>query len=818
MRNSALAQRPALMAALLAGGALVALVLLQGTDSPLSRLTRLDVSFLALPLALCGVLLAFGRLALWLRGTALSERVTWRVRTGREATRVLPLATVLPVAHRLLTDLGWAALGLGLLSSVPALPGVVSGHPWAPDIANLGRYLGGFDSLAIWGIFLLAPFLAARAVAEARPNVGAIFDVPWTRLAAFGGAYALLANDGALFTAFSLDGAWVLLGLGLALGISCVALVMRRAMAFSSPEHQSRLRKALYLAEAALVVALLGAMAALQSAAGNASAGPDAVSPGSLDVTYLALLFPFALIYYAGVLRPAVAMIGGSPIGHLVSLALVYVVFSGDGVLSTAFAVDISGMLTALTVAVALSYAAMVLRNVAKIEAPGRNTLLTTNVSRSLSVLASAAALALVVGVGLAHLPVANAVLLDRPGTRELGEALLPFLGGFHEARNSIAWLSFTATAMLLLPRVLGGHTFLRYQPMLSSVSYFALGCLTWLTASGLSTFGHGFTFGGAIAATGMFSLALTRLARYATDSSNLAVADIAGWLSASQVRGFILGASVAFYVLLLRPVVYEMLWFAALYEYIALLVLLLPVLLNVVNRLRLVANAPENTQPAWTDWSHHRQVLESKADPRSELTDALRQRFVDHGDWKQLLAYLLGLLYRSETSLDTMLAVCRSLRHAAVKTPPWNILRRSDARLKRTVALEYSLDIVDGALASSSPQLERVHEDDIRKAAASFIDRETDPEALAVTLIVAHCQRGDDLEVTVDRWFSLVAASARVPGWFTRPWGRSNARLRGTLHRLDLVNGAIASLYGDATPSEPASPPSLTRVTRGHP
>ena len=807
MRNSALAQRPALMAALLAGGALVALVLLQGTDSPLSRLTRLDVSFLALPLALCGVLLAFGRLALWLRGTGLSERVTWRVRTGREATRLLPLATVLPVAQRLLTDLGWAALGLGLLSSVSALPGVVSGHPWAPDIANLGRYLGGFDSLAIWGIFLLAPFLAARAVAEARPNVGAIFDVPWTRLAAFGGAYALLANDGALFTAFSLDGAWVLLGLGLALGISCVALVMRRAMAFSSPSRLPRLRKALYLAETAWVVALLGGMAALPSAAAL-----------SLNASYLALLFPFALIYYAGVLRPTVAMIGGSPIGHLVSLALVYVVFSGDGVLSTAFAVDISEMLTALTVAVALSYAAMVLRNVAKIEAPGQNTLLTTNVSRSLSVLASAAALALVVGVGLAHLPVANAVLLDRPGTRELGEALLPFLGGFHEARNSIAWLSFTATAMLLLPRVLGGHTFLRYQPMLSAVSYFALGCLTWLTASGLSTFGHGFTFGGAIAATGMFSLALTRLARYATDSSNLAVADIAGWLSASQVRGFILGASVAFYVLLLRPVVYEMLWFAALYEYIALLVLLLAVLLNVVNRLRLVANAPENTQPAWTDWSHHRQVLESKADPRAELTDALRQRFVDHGDWKQLLAYLLGLLYRSEASLDTMLAVCRSLRHAAVKTPPWNILRRSDARLKRTVALEYSLDIVDGALASSTPRLERVHEDDIRKAAASFIDRETDPEALAVTLIVAHCQRGDDLEVTVDRWFSLVAASARVPGWFTRPWGRSNARLRGTLHRLDLVNGAIASLYGDATPSEPASPPSLTRVTRGHP
>ena len=819
MRSTALAQRPALVAALLAGGALVALALLWGAESPLSRLTRLDLRFLALPITLCGTLLALGRLALWLRGTELAERVAWRLRARNGATRDLRLSAVLPVAQRLLVDLGWTALGLGLLSSVPELPGVVSEHPWAPDIAGLGRYLGGFDSLAVWGIFLLAPFIAARAAAEARPKVGEVVALPRTRLAAFGAAYVLLTGDGALSAAFGLDGAWVLLGLGLALVSSVIASVLRRTLAVAPPEHPQRLRTAARAAETAWVLALLGAMVALPYAVQDALAGAGNADAGSLNASYVALLLPFALVLYAGVLRPAVADILGVPVGHLVLLAAVYVVFSGGGAIPTAFAVDTPGLLAGLIAASFLSYAAIVLRNVPKIEFPDRYALLTVQGSRALSALAGAAALALVVGVGLAHLPVANAVLLDRPGTRELGESALPFLGGFHDARYSIAGLSFAAALVFCLPAGLRGETFRRYQPLLSAVTYFALGCLIWMVASGLSPFGHGFTFGGALVASGMFSLGLTRLARYGASSPNPAVADIAGWLATSHVRGFVLGAALAFYVLLLRPVVYEVLWFAPLYEYIALLVLLLAVLMNVVNKLRVVANTPQVTEPAWAEWSHHRQVLESKPDPRTELTDALRQRFVDRGDWKPLWTYLFGLLYRSGVSLDAMVAVCRSLRGAAAAPRIGDVLGRSGRRSKRTAALEHALDTAGWALASSAPQLERIRENDIREAAAPFVDRGTSPEELAVALTVAHCQGGDDPVEAVDRWFSLLDAPDPFMEWITRPWGRSDARPRTPLERLYLVNDAVASLFGDATRSELALPKdSAEWYARGRP
>ncbi|MDE2884586.1 MAG: hypothetical protein OXO53_05745, partial [Chloroflexota bacterium] len=495
------------------------------------------------------------------------------------------------------------------------------------------------------------------------------------------------------------------------------------------------------------------------------------------------------------------------PCGHLAGGGVFSFFCPGWGGGAIYFPAHVSGMLAALIAATVLSYAATVLRNVAKVEVPERYALLTANGSRALSALAVAAALALVVGTALAHLPVANAVLLDRPGTRDLGEDFLPFLGGFYEARYSIAWLSFTAAAMLLLPRVLSGQSLLRYRAILSAVSYFAVGCFAWLTASGLSAFGHGFTFGGAITAAGMFSLALTRLAPYASTSSNPAVADVAGWLAASQVRGFVIGAAVAFYVLLLRPVVYEMLWLASLYEYIALLVLLLAVLMNVVNRLRVVANTPETTEPGWADWSHHRQVLESKADPRAALTDVMRQRFVDRGDWKPLWVYLLGLLYRSEASLDAMVAVCRSLRRGAVTPLAWNVLGRNRRASTRTAVLEHALDTAGWALASSAPQLERVSEDDVRRTGALYIDRGTDPEPLAVALIVAHCQRGDDPQEAVDRWFSLLDTPDPFMQWLTRRWGRPDTRTRTPLRRLGLINEAVASLFEDAEPAGSGNP-----------
>ena len=118
MRNPVPVRRLVLRAALLVAVTLAAIVVLGDAGSPLSRWTRLDLGFLTVPAVLCGVLLSLSSIVLLLRSTNLAEHIVWqRLRDGEGPVRVLRLADVLPVTQRMLAGMGWAVLGLGLLSS-----------------------------------------------------------------------------------------------------------------------------------------------------------------------------------------------------------------------------------------------------------------------------------------------------------------------------------------------------------------------------------------------------------------------------------------------------------------------------------------------------------------------------------------------------------------------------------------------------------------------------------------------------------------------------------------------------------------------------
>lgn len=809
---------------LLGAGILAVPLLLWGADSPVSRWTGLDFHYLVRPLTLCGSLLLLSRLVLWVSGTNLALRLAagqlMPAGKGETANR-RRLAAVLPLVPRLLADSGWTVLVLGLLATISRLPATISGHPVDPGLASLDPYFRIFDSLALWGVLFAVPFVIVRAIAEIRPVVGEIIKPPWSRLGILGAAYVLLADGGVFSLAFGLHGSRVLLGLGLVLGLSYGASILRNVANVTSPRRflsMSQSRAVLLLTEGAWIAVLLGTVTALPSALEPAlldhyEADPESLAAyleilHSLTFWAVVVLLPFAAARAAGVFWPIADRILGFPIARLVLLVIVYVTFSDRGVLSTAFEVDASQLMVVLSLALALSYAASVLRNIASIQIPGRSEALIARVPGLVVPLAVAAAPAMAVWVGLNHLPVASAVLLDHSVTKRFGETYLPHFGNLFDVRYTVAGLCFVAGLALSLPRTLEGRASLRYQPLVAAVSYSAVGSLTWAATSSLSALGHGYVLGGAVAAAGMFSLALTKLAGYATASSSRVLSDIANWLVASKVRGFVLGAAVSFYGLLLRPVLYETLWFAALYEYVALLVLMLLILIHVMNRLRLDANTLEAVQPVWTDWSHHQQILEIKADPRSELTSTLRQRFVDYGDWRPLWTYLMGLLYRSEASLDSMRAVCRPLRNRTIDSPVWRILGRSTRkRSKRMSALEESLNIVEQVLAFPTTPFQTIPEDALREAAGPFIESGDDPETLAITLIAAHCQRGDDLEQSVAQWFKLLDPPKLSSGWLNPPWVQSAARSRDRRRRFYLVDSAIAHLFGDTTSHVSARP-----------
>jgi len=700
------------------------------------------------------------------------------------------------------------------------VPSTISLGAGGVDPVSLSEHLMAFDSLATLGIILLLPFVFLRAGAEVWPVILQVFRFPNVRLVAFGTAYVLLADGGILTVALDVVAPKLLSGLGMALGFSYGASLLRRFLRTVDPQrHVLLYRLALISMEGAWMVALISALEALPSALAPALADryPEGLIPhvllaGTLDRLAAVVLMPLLLLRSVGVFLPVVDRIFGFPTLHVILFLLAYVLFSGSGILTVAFEANLSQAMAVLFMALLISYAASVLRNIASLQVRGRYRRLAARTCGVAGQLAYPLPWAILIWVGLNHLPVVSATLLDHSVSRYTGEQLLPHLGILFDLRFTAATLFYVAVLAIRVPKAQVGYIQERFSFLLPALVYSLAGYLVWSAGSQLSSLGHGFLLAGAVVAVGMYSLALSHLASLFANSSGGPLAEFAGWLANSKLRVLVLGMSIAFYGLLLRPVFYEFLHLASLYEYSALLLLMLAVLMRVLNHERAVESTSLPGTPMWMNKTHHQQELEAKPDRRTDNAAALGQRFVDQGDWKPLWQYLMGLLFQGEASLESMRKVCRPLRNGAATSWVWKILSGTGRnRAKRAAALEQALRSVQEALASESTPLNSMDEGAIREAAIPYIEKGADHDALAVALIAAHRQRGNDLQQAVDRWFHLLNAPDPSPGLLRWERLRSKASQEKEGQRRTLVERAISQLFteeqtlGHATLGTPA-------------
>ena len=808
----------ALGTSLLAAAATFAALALLGTDGAFHRWSGLDLHYLAIPLTLASVFLLLSEVALWGQGTRLASLLTWKTTlAGRQHS--LP---VLAIAHRLLSDLAWVGLAAGLLASVPELPSTVSAHPSVPDVTSVEPYLRPFDALGTWAILLLMPFVIARAAAVVWTAVGRAFKFPAGHLVAFGFAYVLLVNGGVLSTAFDFPGSIPLLGLGIALGISYVALVLRSVVnAPRSPRTALSIRGSLMLAEVGWVVALLGAVAALPSAVdavldeGNReSFAPYLDLSRSLAFWCMAALAPFAIARAVSAFWPTSSQILGFPSGRLALLATVYVMFADNGILPTAFDLRAPQFMAVTAFALVLSYAGSVLRNACIVGLPTSFGSTMVKPAQVTSAAITSIVPAIVVWVTLNNLPGVGQWLLDYSPSPNVSGAYLPFINGLFGVRYAVAALCLAIGIALTLPDALRTSSF-RYQFLLAAIGYSVAACLAWLAGSGLSTLGHGYPLAGAIAASGLFTLALAQLARYCVTASNYVLAETCRWVSESKIRGFTLGASVAFYGLLFRPALHDVMWFAAVFEYLAVLALLIIMLVRVRERVWVDADAPGEQPLVWSRWKHHEQRLETKPDSRSEVMATVQRRFVETGDWRPLWIYLMGLLYRNQAPLESAEAVGRRLRMAGfVRANPLLPGDAGRVKARRQAVLAETLDQVEESLSSSSAPLFRVDEASLRRAAEAYVQRGAEPEKLTATLILAHYLRGDNPEEAAAQSFPLLSAPEPSSRWYHPPWVRSHARERERDARARIVEEHITHFFGEAP--QPVAEPSPALASAG--
>ena len=427
------------------------------------------------------------------------------------------------------------------------------------------------------------------------------------------------------------------------------------------------------------------------------------------------------------------------------------------------------------------------------------------------AVMATATVGALIVWGIVGSMPSIRAVLLDRSLDLLLPGRTLLYSSQLFEARHLVVGFVLSLGLARKLPSVEDDGAGTDYITLLKAGAYALSGYTAWLVAAKLASLGQGYPLLGAAVAGGLFAAAAALVVRSLVTGPGGVLTDAARWLSQSTFRAFFLGASLVLYGLILRPLLYEALWFAPIYEWL----LVLAFAFVPINRLRKGVRAeiaPEMGPPSsWTGWTRHNQVSEERRDPRMVGLVGLQERFVGAGEWDRMWNYLVGLLLRNETPIQSIPAVFAPLRScylASVAPRLWPRSQKS-AMKGREAALADTLERAKAVMALPSAPLAALDEARLREVGSPFMDQGAAPEQLAVTLTAAYWQHGVDLGSAAARWFSLMilvddpTAGVGI-GAYLR-WGWWSIFRRGTPRwdreqRQRIIDDAASHLFGART------------------
>ncbi len=600
--------------------------------------------------------------------------------------------------------------------------------------------------------------------------------------------------------------------LGPVLGAALISMAI--SLLFQA-QRRERPRRALRLPEAfgartgltlRMAVRLLraGAWLAVLVSAGLSLAGtqPD---PGTYYnlIGGLTGIFVFAaLVRASSVPFPVASRVFRVPWVRLAAFVIVYLLLHGSWLTEHGFPND--QLLLSLWLALAASYAGGTLGKAARVmeESGRRGRWVPPPVAlRGAAALLAGTSLGLLVWGALGSLPNVSALLLNRWPHLLVGYATQPHFGHFYEARHLVGALVAGMYFVMKLPKGLRESGRVDYMPLSKAVGYSVVGALAWLAGAGMAELGHGFPLVGASVACGLFAAGLSHMARYHIESPVWAVSAVARLLAKSVHRTAFLGVFLALYGLLVRPLVYDVMWFAPIYEWLA-VVLFAAVAINRMRRHARQQVLPEGGPPAeWPHWSRHVQTVEERRDPRLGGLVDLQSHYIETGRWVYLWRYMLGLLLRNRTPLEAVPEVFEPMRRgfdASAKWDPWP-RKRARAEQRRTQALAEAMERMDAALGRNPEPLPEMDEARVRAVGRPFVEDRSRPEVTAVTLAAAYWQRGAPLDLAASLWFPLLTMSDEARrGPRSLVGSGEDEERRQKERRSRIVEAAVSHLFGD--------------------
>ena len=726
------------------------------------------------------ILLALGRVGVWREGRAWTAIQPDMSRRRFSPVRLLRSLRAKPGAVGVfLHGLAMATLAFATLATIGGVLDAMADAGAYANSEGKSPYSGVFGSLALWSLVVLAIFAAIRAATYLRPQIESYLPFPGKRLLILAIAYILLADSGVIDTLLDIPGSLILPVVILVIVPHYIAHPMRR---LASETGSRRIRWIARLAVAlmggqppAITLLMFNFIASMAEGLDPVryAAFLEAVQiEGILHslVNWSLLLFvPIFLVRLAATIRPGISTVLPTPVIHLSVFALALIFFSEQGLLAVAYEYPTSGLVSAFATAIALLYLASVLRRMLGLESEWRfkgalDAVLAPAASALIALGSTLPLLAL-----LNDLPVINALMLDYVETAEIGSLYQPYFAGVFEIRNLIAVLFFVVVLALTLPQSAWNLPQWQARPLLSAVGFAVAGCLAWLLGLGMANLGYGYALAGSVAGAGFFSIAVTQMGLQFTENSNSVPADAIRWMAVSKTRSFMPGAAIAVYVLLLRPIFYDTLAFAAIYEWLAVLLVVTGAILRMRTRLQTEISVIEVGSSPSTDWSRHEQVLETRPDPRADTVSAVRNAWVNYGEPSGIWTYMMGLLCREGASPDAIREVMSPLRDSSLRGN-WS---------RRGLALDESFSIANEILAGTN--VDRTDNTgslrELNELTAAFVETGDDADAFAAAVVGAYTVRGANVGRAVNLCFHLVHDDVGQDG-------RGNVLTRGRRRR----------------------------------
>ena len=527
-----------------------------------------------------------------------------------------------------------------------------------------------------------------------------------------------------------------------------------------------------------------------------------------------AILALMAAVRTASIPFPVVDTLFPFPRYRLLALGIVSLLLQHE--LSYAYGFPNSPLLPALVAATGASYLGSVLHNFAGVterwnDAGALRRTLTAEGIYLAASLAAAASLALIAWGLIGSLPSVNAAALDRwPDFLLKGWTPL-HLSHLFEARHLVLGFALALGFAGRLPAGQAGIAGTPYRPMFRAAAFVVSGYLAWLVTGKLAPLGHGYSLLGATVSGGLFVVALTLALRGIVSTSHGMFANAARWLSESTSRSFFLGASIVLYGLLVRPLVYQSLWFAPVYEWLIVLAFASVPLNQLRKGIKAQVVAAGAPHAAWPNWSRHYQVSEERRDPRMTGLLVLQQRFIETGEWGRLWLYLVGLLLRNGAPTASVAAAFTPMRNCYLESvkPRLRKLNQKSARRLREAALTDTVARAEAAMSLPSTPLAALDEARLREAGAAFLQEGDGPEQLAVALTLAYWQQGADLNLASELWFPLMTlvdspAAGSGLGAFSRSllWRifRGGSPAWDPVRRQSMMDRAVSHLFGEGS------------------